>query len=1099
SLIAHATGTRVEFVRGTELDVSGGSDAGGLIGYATGGQLHALSCNAVTRGDTRVGGLIGNTAGNVTIYHCRTEGIVEGTSMVGGLAGQLITALMTDCYSHAIVEGGSNAGGLIGYMGASASASRARLLRSFSTGPVSGSSAVGGLVGAVNAAGHNFEAYSYWDTEASGQTNSARGTGKSTPEMQQQATYAWYNFDTLWQIDEDVTYPAFRDLAAYSHPAIITLDMLDGSGTPEDPFLISSLDELNAVRLSLTNHYRLAADIDASPTVIWDGGQGWAPVGPDSGAGSFRGTLDGGGHIISNLTVNRPLADYIGLFGNLNAAAISHLRIENAHMHGNGLVAALSGYAYNQTSLENCSTDGTLLAYGGHVGGVLGWGSLVYLHRVSSEVHAIGTDNVGGLAGRISNASSTMYHSSARGALAGNTFVGGLVGYLQGGLLTDSYSRTDVRGTSQVGGLVGLSGYTISGGSTDAFIYRCYSDGLVEGTGAQVGGLLGHFVRGGVQNAFWDMDASGWTNSARGVGLTTPEMRQQASYPFFNFDTVWQIDEGADAPRFRDFSIYATPEPVTLDDLTGDGTPDSPYLIHNLDELAAMQQGLTNHYRLASDIDASSTVVWHGGKGWSPVGAGAGAISFRGTLDGAGHTISNLVVNRPRTSSAGLFGYMQSAAVSNLTLSSVHVCALDGVATLAGYAMSLTTLAHCRGTGTILANGSHAGGLAGWFSGTATHCHADVLLRGENNSAGLFGRVSAATSLVQQSFALGTVAGADYVGGLIGYLQGGVISNCYSRVAVSGVNQVGGLVGESGYTISGGSTDGIIRHSYSAGPVTGTGANVGGLLGRFVRGTVTNSYWDVDISGLTNSARGEGRTTAEMTYPRDQHTTYLDWDFVDVWSEDVGARNAGYPCLLRPGEFNLVYQAGPGGVLTGAILQVVMSGLDGTPVAAIPDAGAEFDQWSDGRTDNPRTDTQVTANLFVTAHFKSLSLVPINWYDTHGIERGEGETWADVDQRFDPDKEMTLRQQFIADLDPNDANSVFHVFAVDSGPPLVVHFEPGSTGRVYRLQFTANLSSGIWSDVPGAEPRMGVGGTDALSDTNQPPVATLYRLRVAMP
>ena len=1095
SLIAHATGTRVEFVRGTDLDVSGGSDTGGLIGYANGGQLHALFCDAITRGDTRVGGLIGNTAGNMTIYHCRTEGMVQGLNMVGGMAGQLITALMTDSYSHAIVEGGSNAGGLIGYMGASASASRARVLRSFSTGPVSGSSAVGGLVGAVNAVGHNFEAYSYWDTEASGQTNSARGTGKRTPEMQQQATFTWYNFNTLWWIDEESAYPAFRDLAAYSQPTDITLDMLGGNGSPDDPYLITTLDELNAMRHGLTNHFRLAADLDASSTVIWDGGQGWSPVGPASGAGSFRGMFDGNGHTISNLTVNRPLTDYVGLFGYLNTTAINDLKLENIHLHANNYAALLAGYGLN-TLLERISTDGALLAHGSYVGGVLGWGNQAFLHRVSSEVHAIGANHVGGLAGWISSAVSAIYHSSSRGTLEGITYVAGLVGYLQGGLITDSYSRADVRGTSQVGGLVGVSGYTISGGSTDAFIYRSYSDGLVEGTGAQVGGLLGHFVRGGVEDAYWDMDTSSQTNSARGTGLTTAEMRQETSFPFFNFTTLWRIEEGVDTPGFRDLSVYAPPAPVTLDELTGDGSPGSPFLIHNLDELAAMRLGLTNHFRLVANIDASSTVIWNEGRGWAPVGTDSGASSFRGTLDGGGFSISNLVINRPRTSYAGLFGYVQSAAISNLSLSGVQICGFWGVGSLAGQAMVNTELSHCAGSGFVLARGSHVGGLAGWFSGQALDGRGNVRLRGESHIAGLFGRVSTASSTIRQSLALGEVSGADYAGGLVGYLQGGTISNCYSRVAVSGTNYVGGLVGESGYTISGGSTDGMIRQSYSAGPVTGAGVNVGGLLGRFIRGTVTNSYWDIEVSGQTNSARGEGRTTVEMTYPRDQQTTYFGWDFVDIWSEDIATLNEGYPRLLRPGEFNLIYRTGPGGWITGATVQVLLSGQDGTTVEAVPDAGAAFDQWSDGRIDNPRTDTNVTANLSVIAHFKSVSLVPIDWYDRHGIERAEGETWADVDQRFDPDKDMTLLQQFIADLDPNSFDSRFDVIKLTEG--MGVHFH-SSTGRLYILQGIYSVTGSVWSNVPGAGPRPGFGGADVMTDTNTTPSGMIYRINVRLP
>ena len=67
--------------------------------------------------------------------------------------------------------------------------------------------------------------------------------------------------------------------------------------------------------------------------------------------------------------------------------------------------------------------------------------------------------------------------------------------------------------------------------------------------------------------------------------------------------------------------------------------------------------------------------------------------------------------------------------------------------------------------------------------------------------------------------------------------------------------------------------------------------------------------------------------------------------------------------------FTLQYAAGPGGTLTGDTTQVVNYGASGMPVTATADTGYHFVQWSDGSTANPRTDTNVTANIEVTATF----------------------------------------------------------------------------------------------------------------------------------
>ena len=67
--------------------------------------------------------------------------------------------------------------------------------------------------------------------------------------------------------------------------------------------------------------------------------------------------------------------------------------------------------------------------------------------------------------------------------------------------------------------------------------------------------------------------------------------------------------------------------------------------------------------------------------------------------------------------------------------------------------------------------------------------------------------------------------------------------------------------------------------------------------------------------------------------------------------------------------YSLAYTAGTNGTLTGTASQSVNHGGDGTPVTAVPNGGYHFVQWSDGSTVNPRTDTNVTGPINVTATF----------------------------------------------------------------------------------------------------------------------------------
>ena len=73
--------------------------------------------------------------------------------------------------------------------------------------------------------------------------------------------------------------------------------------------------------------------------------------------------------------------------------------------------------------------------------------------------------------------------------------------------------------------------------------------------------------------------------------------------------------------------------------------------------------------------------------------------------------------------------------------------------------------------------------------------------------------------------------------------------------------------------------------------------------------------------------------------------------------------------VTRAAAYTLTYTAGANGTISGTTPQTVNLGGNGTPVTAVPNAGYHFVNWSDASTANPRTDTNVTANVSVTANF----------------------------------------------------------------------------------------------------------------------------------
>ena len=241
-------------------------------------------------------------------------------------------------------------------------------------------------------------------------------------------------------------------------------------------------------------------------------------------------------------------------------------------------------------------------------------------------------------------------------------------------------------------------------------------------------------------------------------------------------------------------------------------------------------------YELARPLDfddpdsyASGTVKpeWTTGEGWLPIGASGSP--FEATFQGNGYSISNLFIHRSGVDT-GLFGYT-SGVIRNVGLVDADVTGAETV-----------------------------GGLAGLNGG----------------------------GVIMASYVTGRVTGQVRVGGLIGVNRAGKTKAgrtvaSYSAATVFGVESVGGLVGWN---------DGSISASYSRGRVVGD-SGVGGLLGELSEfgGTVTESYWDVQSSGLSvgvgrgDASGAEGKTTGELQSP----TWYTgifsgwrsDWDNAD--------------------------------------------------------------------------------------------------------------------------------------------------------------------------------------------------------------------------
>jgi hypothetical protein len=254
---------------------------------------------------------------------------------------------------------------------------------------------------------------------------------------------------------------------------------LPGEGTSVDPYRIADVSGLQAMRDDPDAHYVLVADVDASGTSAWDGGSGFEPIG--NGSDPFNGSLDGDGHRIAGLTIDRPATGGVGLFGVLgNTGTVTGVGLEDVAVGGGDVVGGL--VRENRGTVVDSSATGTVIG-GELVGGLVGVNEGT-VTGTAANGSVSGTYTVGGLVGL--NEGGTVRSSDATGAVDGEFHVGGLVGFTRsGGTVVDSSSNGTVTGSGCVGGVVGT---LMDGSVTDSV-----AGGAVTGD-EQVGGLVGTVI-----------------------------------------------------------------------------------------------------------------------------------------------------------------------------------------------------------------------------------------------------------------------------------------------------------------------------------------------------------------------------------------------------------------------------------------------------------------------------------------------------------------------------------------------------------------------------------------------------------------------------
>lgn len=300
---------------------------------------------------------------------------------------------------------------------------------------------------------------------------------------------------------------------------------------------------LQSVAGGLAGSYLMANDIDCA-------GVGTFPI-----SGTFSGTFDGGGYVITGLQINNGTNADTGLFS-VVSGTVQNVGLVEVEVTGGNNTGALVGRVTAGGTISKVWASGTVTsATGTNVGGIIG--------------SAIGTATLSTAALGSSNTNISEMYSLVR--VKGGEFVGGLIGDMNDAVLTNSYAapdsvfcgNEDCSAGGAIGNLQGSDVVTSGPGNARTQGLQSVSNVYVAASrvvSTNLGGAAKNISAGLVAVVNDAMPASNsYYNSTtllapvenpdpNGAGaLTSAQMQSSANFTGWNFSTVWGTDSNVNS------------------------------------------------------------------------------------------------------------------------------------------------------------------------------------------------------------------------------------------------------------------------------------------------------------------------------------------------------------------------------------------------------------------------------------------------------------------------------------------------------------------------------------------------------------------------
>ena len=445
--------------------------------------------------------------------------------------------------------------------------------------------------------------------------------------------------------------------------------------------------------------------------------KGFRPIGTSEN--NFKGKFEGNAYTISNLMINRPDENYVGLFGYItDKAIIVGLNVKDIDVTGNSYVGGLVGYANSYATIKEVTLTGTIIGNektGMYIGGIVGsvTTSNVRIDSVIVNANVTGDSNVGGISG-----GPFANDPNVTAIIEGGTITGNDKVYATSYWNTSSMSVKTAYVNSKVKVIKNSKEVTDSYGGT------LYNDDDETGNLNLYNDYIDTWLGG-------DNDGSGY---------------------YFDYES-----ETSNKIVLRSNSIDTTFK-------KGSGTKESPYLIYNAEDMKKIAAMPTeqNYYKLMNDIDYNNEHYYM---------IGTSKNQFSGAFEGGAHTLKN--INIYGYNNIGMFGniqgsYTQYSTITGLNIENIKVKGNNIVGGLAGY-INYAGIKEVTLTGTIIGNektGVYIGGIVGRVNTNNVYIKSIIVnanVTGYNNVGGISGGPFANSANVTAIIEGGTITGNDKV------------------------------------------------------------------------------------------------------------------------------------------------------------------------------------------------------------------------------------------------------------------------------------------------------------------------------------------------